>query len=122
MGKTMEYATGDSPPSNGGSGTNSRVACEGRTGGLGYARGSRAIALAAGVKKLTDVSPGPHLKLLETLQKPARWDHPTAPSNARSVAIATGRSEGDIVIGGVGEDSGESEGRAVRLGGGSMVR
>jgi len=31
--------------------------------------------------------------LLETLQKPARWDHPTAPPNVRPVAVATGRSQ-----------------------------
>ena len=30
-------------------------------------------------------------------------------SNARSVAIATGRSEGDTMIGGVGGDSWESD-------------
>ena len=47
--------------------------------------------------------------LLETLQKPARWDHPTGPPNARSVAVAADRTEGDIIIEGVGEDSGESE-------------
>ena len=45
-----------------------------------------------------------------------------APSNARSAAIATGRSEGDMVIGGVGGDSGESEGRTVRLEDGNVAR
>ena len=44
--------------------------------------------------------------LLETLQNPARWDHPTGPPNARSVAVAADRTEGDIIIEGVGEDSG----------------
>ena len=39
----------------------------------------------------------------------ARWDHPTVPPNARSVAVAADRTEGDIIIEGVGEDSGESE-------------
>ena len=34
----------------------------------------------------------------------------------KGVAIATGRSEGNIMIRGVGGDSGESEGRNVRLG------
>ena len=43
-------------------------------------------------------------------QKPARWDHQTAPSNARSVAIAADRTEGDIMIEGVGEDSGSRKG------------
>ena len=57
----------------------------------------------------TAYAPGPHLKLLETLQKPARWDHPTVPPNARSAADATDRTWGDILIEGVGEDSGESE-------------
>ena len=47
--------------------------------------------------------------LLETLQKPARWDHPTGPPNARSVAVAADRTEGGMMIEGVGEDSGESE-------------
>ena len=39
------------------------------------------------------------------------WDHPTVPPNARSVAVANAadRTEGDIIIEGVGEDSGESE-------------
>ena len=31
--------------------------------------------------------------------KPVRWDHPTAPSNPRSVAFAMGQSEEGIVIG-----------------------
>ena len=48
--------------------------------------------------------------LLETLQKPTRWDHPTVPPNAQPAAVATGRSEGDVVVVGVGKDSVESEG------------
>ena len=56
------------------------------------------------------------------MQKPARWDHPTALSNARSVAIAADRAEGDIMIEGVGEDSGESEGRAAGIGDGRVER
>ena len=60
--------------------------------------------------------------LLETLQKPARWVHPTAPSNARSVAIAADRAKGEIMIEGVGEDSGESEGRAAGVGDGRVER
>ena len=36
--------------------------------------------------------------LLETLQKPARWDHPTVPPNAQPAAVATDRSEGGIVV------------------------
>ena len=43
-----------------------------------------------------------------------------APSNARSVAIAADRTEGDIE--GVGEDSGESEGRAAGVGDGRVER
>ena len=69
----------------------------------------------------TEILDGETDWLLETLQKPARWDHPAAPSNARSVVIATGRSEGDVMIRGVGGDSGESEGHTVRLGDGSVV-
>ena len=38
----------------------------------------------------------------KTLQKPARWDHPTVPPNARSAADATDRTGGDILIEGVG--------------------
>ena len=30
---------------------------------------------ARGIPPLREFSPGPHLKLLETLQKPALWDH-----------------------------------------------
>ena len=48
------------------------------------------------------------------------WDHPTGPPNARSVAIAADRTEGDIIIEGVGEDSGESEWRAVGVGDGCV--
>ena len=40
----------------------------------------------------------------------------SAPSNARSVVITTGRSEGGAMKRGVGGGSGELEGRAVRLG------
>ena len=64
---------------------------------------------ARGIPPPRESPPGPHLKLLETLQKPARWDHPTVPPNARSAADATDRTWGDILIEGVGEDSGESE-------------
>ena len=46
----------------------------------------------------------------------ARWDHPTVPPNARSVAVAADRTEGDIIIEGAGEDSGESEGRTALRG------
>ena len=44
------------------------------------------------IDALTHQLPGDQVLtcLLETLQKSARWDHPTAPSNARSVVIATG--------------------------------
>ena len=48
--------------------------------------------------------------------------HPTAPANARSVAIAADRTEGDIMIEMVGEDSGKSEGRAARAGDGRVER
>ena len=54
---------------------------------------------------------------METLQKPARWDHPTPPSVVRSVVIATGRSEGDIVIRGVGGGLGGIGMASARLGG-----
>ena len=44
------------------------------------------------------------------------------PGTKRGAILATGRSEGDIMIRGVGGDSGEPEGRIVRLGDGSVVR
>ena len=59
------------------------------------------VVARAGFPPPRESPPGPHLKLLETLQKPARWDHPTAPPNARPAAVATDRSEGDIIIEGV---------------------
>ena len=58
----------------------------------------------------------------QTLQKPARWDHPTAPPNVRPVAVATGRSEGDIVVVGEGGGSVESEGQTALLGDSGVVR
>ena len=59
--------------------------------------------------------------LLETLQKPARWDHPTAPPTGRSAAVATDRSEGDIVVVGVEGDSVKLEAGRTALRGDSGV-
>ena len=47
-------------------------------------------------------------------------DHPAGPPNARSVAVAADRTEGDTMIEGVGEDSGESEWRVAGVGDGCV--
>ncbi len=60
------------------------------------------------------------LIIRRTSKARSRWDHPAAPSDARSVAIATDFDEGGVR--GVGEDSEESEGRTARWGVGSVVR
>ena len=70
---------------------------------------------------------------LETVQKPALGlsstclncgggEVSTAPPNVRPVAVATGRSEGDIVVVGEGGDSVESEGQTALLGDSGVVR
>ena len=56
------------------------------------------------------------LTIRNTSKTRARWDHPAVPPNARSVAVAVDRTEGDIITEGVGGDSGESEGRTALRG------